>query len=59
MNIWSPIVQGLTTYLGVTPPKPEHEKRYVLGIMGVVTVLVVGLICFGYFLLTTIASSGR
>jgi hypothetical protein len=51
------LMRGLHNVVGITAPKPEDEAKVVLLWIGLLLVIFSGTALFGYFLITTIASS--
>ncbi len=57
MGILVYLMRGLHNVVGITAPKPEHEKWVALLWVGVAFAMLLLVVGFGYFILNVIASS--
>lgn len=57
MGILVYLMRGLHNVVGISAPKPEHEKWVALLWVGVAVAMLMIVAGFGYFILTTIAST--
>ncbi len=57
MGILVYLMRGLHNVVGISAPKPEHEKWVALLWVGVCVAMMLLVLGFGYFILNSIAST--
>jgi hypothetical protein len=57
MGVLIYLMRGLHNVVGISVPKPEHEKWVALLWVGVAVAMMVLIAGFGYFILNSIAST--